>query len=47
MSKGGSREGHEMVAEVLRREGGGGGREISLSEDMKSACEALLDDLKV
>jgi hypothetical protein len=40
-----------MVVEVLRGEGGegggGGGRGVSLSEDMKSACEALLDDIKV
>jgi len=51
LSRGGSRSGYEMVVEVLRGEGGegggGGGRGVSLSEDMKSACEALLDDIKV
>jgi mitochondrial intermediate peptidase len=51
LSRGGSRDGHEMVVEVLRGEGGegggGGGRGMLLSEDMKSACEALLDDIKV
>ena len=44
LSRGGSREGHDMVADVLA-EGSTGSEGRSLDEDMKEASEALLQEL--
>jgi hypothetical protein len=46
LSRGGSRDGHRMVVEVLEQEHGWHeDRARSLQVDMKAACQALLDDL--